>query len=147
MLTSLITYNHDANLRIIDTFNKAGKEIPQAERLFSHILNAQQIWLSRINGESTSLDRFELQSVNDFTDIQNKCTEGLKATLQHKDLNSKITYRTSFGQEFTNSIADILYHIINHSTYHRGQIASIFRTNGIEPPVTDYIAMIRDIAL
>lgn len=146
MLNLLIAYNHDANFRVIDTFNKAGKEIPQAERLFSHILNAQQIWLNRINGVITPLDRFEPQAVNDFTLLQNKCTEGLKAVLEKKDLNSEITYRTSFGQEYTNSIADILYHIINHSTYHRGQIASIFRANSVEPPVTDYIAMRREIA-
>jgi len=143
MLEKLISYNHDANFRVIGTFNKAAKEIPEAERLFSHILNAQQIWLNRINGNAVSLDRFEPQLVKDFTALQDKCTAGLKAVLQQKDLNSEITYRTSVGEEFTNNISDILFHIINHSTYHRGQIASIFRVNGLEPPVTDFIAMIR----
>ncbi|QLH28398.1 MAG: hypothetical protein HWD63_02710 [Candidatus Parvibacillus calidus] len=34
---------------------------------------------------------------------------------------------------------DIIFHIINHSTYHRGQIAMEFRQSGLEPLNTDYI--------
>jgi uncharacterized damage-inducible protein DinB len=40
---------------------------------------------------------------------------------------------------FTNTIKDILFHIINHSTNHRGQIAVDFRNNGLEPLVLDYV--------
>ena len=43
------------------------------------------------------------------------------------------------GNLFENKIDDILFHIINHSTYHRGQIMMLFRESGLEPIFSDYI--------
>ncbi len=40
---------------------------------------------------------------------------------------------------FTNVIQDVLFHFINHSTYHRGQIAIQMKEAGLEPIATDYI--------
>jgi uncharacterized damage-inducible protein DinB len=51
----------------------------------------------------------------------------------------RIKYEDSEGKHFTRSLQDILFHIINHSTHHRGQILMDFRANGIEPPKQDYI--------
>jgi len=50
-----------------------------------------------------------------------------------------IVYSNSKGETFTNLVKDIIFHIINHSTYHRGQIAMEFRQSGLEPLNTDYI--------
>lgn len=55
------------------------------------------------------------------------------------DLQHPVTYTTFKGDLFTHSVLDILYHIINHSTYHRGQIALEFRKGRIDPLLTDYI--------
>ena len=55
------------------------------------------------------------------------------------DLTATMSYTNSKGQTFSNSIRDILFHVINHSTYHRAQIATEFKQNGLEPLVTDYI--------
>ena len=50
-----------------------------------------------------------------------------------------VHYTNTNGQAFDNSVRDILFNVINHSTYHRGQIAREFREYGPEPLVTDYI--------
>jgi uncharacterized damage-inducible protein DinB len=55
------------------------------------------------------------------------------------DLNKTIKCKTTRGDVFTSSVQDILFNIINHSTYHRGQIATEFRRTGIEPLLTDYV--------
>ena len=57
----------------------------------------------------------------------------------HYDLNSPIHYRNTKGKEFSNSVDDILYHIINHSTYHRGQLMSELKSQGVMPISTDFI--------
>ncbi|WP_414711827.1 DinB family protein [Sphingobacterium sp. UBA1498] len=44
---------------------------------------------------------------------------------------------------FHNKVNDILLHVFNHGTYHRAQIASEMRRNGVEPINTDYITFIR----
>jgi uncharacterized damage-inducible protein DinB len=55
------------------------------------------------------------------------------------ELAQTIQYSNSKGQPFKNSAGDILFQVINHSTYHRGQIATEFRQSGLEPLLTDYI--------
>ncbi|MXV17131.1 DinB family protein [Hufsiella ginkgonis] len=44
----------------------------------------------------------------------------------------------------TNSVVDIIYHVTNHSTYHRGQVATQFRLHEIACPATDYIWLKRN---
>jgi uncharacterized damage-inducible protein DinB len=50
-----------------------------------------------------------------------------------------IAYKNTRGESFENSVRDILFHINNHSTHHRAQIAARIREAGITPPTSDYI--------
>jgi hypothetical protein len=59
--------------------------------------------------------------------------------ISNYDFSTIISYKNTKGLEFNNNIGDILYHIINHSTYHRGQISVEFRKNNLEPIPSDYI--------
>lgn len=61
------------------------------------------------------------------------------AILVNVSLDGSIHYANSTGRQFTNTVGDILFHIINHSTYHRGQLATEFRRSRLDPLVTDYI--------
>jgi uncharacterized damage-inducible protein DinB len=54
-------------------------------------------------------------------------------------LESTVNYSNSKGAHFQNSVRDVFYHIINHSSYHRAQIATLFKQGGLEPINTDYI--------
>lgn len=60
-----------------------------------------------------------------------------------RPLTDVVKYSNTKGQEFSNSLYDILLHLFNHGTYHRGQIATDMRRNGLEPLNTDYITMVR----
>jgi uncharacterized damage-inducible protein DinB len=55
------------------------------------------------------------------------------------DMEAWITYKNSSGAKLSDKTKDILFHIINHSTYHRAQIALLLREQGIDPINTDYI--------
>ncbi|WP_379084396.1 DinB family protein [Pedobacter sp. UC225_65] len=46
--------------------------------------------------------------------------------------------------QYTGIVKDILFHVFNHSTYHRAQIATLFKESGITPPVTDFIILKRN---
>jgi uncharacterized damage-inducible protein DinB len=62
----------------------------------------------------------------------------------NKFLEKRVKYQNTKGEKFENSIKDITTHVINHSTYHRAQIAQhIKRANGT-PAVTDYIVYQRE---
>ncbi|WP_423148536.1 DinB family protein [Rubrolithibacter danxiaensis] len=143
MLEELLKYNHVANNEFIAVFSKAGVPVVDAERLFSHILNAADIWVSRIKKLPSNYDRFELHPVKNFDQLENDSYTALTGILTGFDLSSDVIYKIGTGEEFTSRVSDILFHIVNHSTYHRGQIASIFRRQDIEPPVTDYVLLKR----
>ncbi len=57
-----------------------------------------------------------------------------------------VRYRTTSGDEFANTVEDILMHVALHGSYHRGQVARIVRGEGGTPLATDYILRIRGAA-
>lgn len=144
MLLDLINYTQLADRRIIDVFLQAETAMPEAQNIFSHILNAQCIWLNRIQNKEPTCDRFQLQPIDVFEDMHNQNCKDMLHVLHNHDMKELIVYKNSSGEPFSNAVHDILFHIVNHSTYHRAQVATQFRLNNIQPPVTDYIAYKRD---
>jgi uncharacterized damage-inducible protein DinB len=65
------------------------------------------------------------------------------AAADAETLAREIEYRTSAGQAFRNSVADILSHVALHGSYHRGQIALLTRQGGGAPVPTDYVVYAR----
>lgn len=63
--------------------------------------------------------------------------EELRPTLTPERLNTVLTLR-AVGRTFTLPRWAMLRHIVNHSSYHRGQIASKLKRFGIEQPNTDF---------
>lgn len=145
---NLLDYNNWANQRafisIADTFGIDER----AYELFSHIIAAQKIWLSRIlkNGDNpisswTKFDKKETQIL--LSSIHNDWMNYLSES-DVEQFTEKINYKNSRGDEHTKKVADIITHVINHSTYHRGQIAIIVKACGGVPAVTDYIFYVQE---
>ena len=63
--------------------------------------------------------------------------EELRPTLTPERLNTVLTLR-AIGRTFTLPRWAILRHIVSHSSYHRGQVASKLKRFGIEQPITDF---------
>ena len=135
----IFEYHHHFNQKLSEEVEKHIGDLPnRSHPLFCHILNAHEIWNARIMGENAV-------SVNDLHGFE-KCrmmdTLNFKKTLnilENNDLNKIISYKNSKGEPFSNSIRNILFHVSNHSTHHKGQIISDFRQKGINPIVTDYL--------
>ncbi|MDG3584117.1 DinB family protein [Galbibacter pacificus] len=136
----LFEYSHHFNQELSDIFiDKPDKTSEKAVKLFNHLLNAHQIWNNRINPEQPTFGVWELHDTKDLKNIDKINYEQTMQILDKFDLNGNLNYTNTKGQVFNNSIQNICFHIINHSTYHRGQIATEFKLHGIEPLVTDYI--------
>jgi uncharacterized damage-inducible protein DinB len=63
--------------------------------------------------------------------------EELRPTLTPEQLNNVLTLH-AIGRTFTLPRWAMLRHIVNHATYHRGQVASKLKRFGMEPPNTDF---------
>jgi uncharacterized damage-inducible protein DinB len=70
--------------------------------------------------------------------MANNKTE-LKNILAQYDLETKFDYTNIKGEAFTSKLIDIVSHVSNHHTHHRGQIVRKIRESGLEPPQTDLI--------
>jgi uncharacterized damage-inducible protein DinB len=138
--TELFQYSNDTNQQLIDLIGRQGEKTPaNVIRLFSHLLNAHHVWNARITKSEQHYGIWQLHAASDFGNINQQNIEQTVRILNSRDLEEIIAYTTSKGDPFTNSIKTILFQVINHSTYHRGQIALELRQAGIDPPLTDYI--------
>lgn len=136
----LFEYSHYYNEKLSDIFNKDSEKLnDRTIKLFSHILNAHHIWNSRIMATKSKYSVWEVHSHQILHELNNYNLNTTCSILDNCDLNKLIMYSNSMGNRFENKTRDILFHIVNHSTYHRGQIAAQFRAIGIEPLSTDYI--------
>lgn len=138
-MVDLFTYTYHFNKEMIRIMaehrEKMGGDIIG---LINHTLNAQQIWNSRILGGIS----FEVWQINPFENLndinQQNFTRSIEI-IEKYDIDQRIQYRNSKGTKFDNTVFEMLFQAINHSTYHRGQINSLLKRNGIEPVLTDYI--------
>ncbi len=136
----LFQYNNHFNQEVISVLTEnPEKASEKCIKLLSHILNVQQIWNCKIRPDQLPYGTWEIHQIQNFYEIDRKNFEHSTLILDKFDLNQIIQHSNSKGQIFNNSVRDILFQIINHSTYHRGQIATEFRQSGLEPLLTDYI--------
>jgi len=140
LFKELFEYNHHYNQKLALVFAEHGDKIPEKSmKWFSHILNAHRVWNSRILTVENKFAVWQLHEMDELIGIDRTNYFDSLKILDEKKLETEVNYLTSKGEPFTNSIRDILFHVINHSTYHRGQVAADFREHGLEPMVTDYV--------
>ncbi|WP_318312351.1 DinB family protein [Flagellimonas crocea] len=108
--------------------------------LFSHILNAHHIWNQRILGEPTEFGVWDVHPLSQWEDIHYENQRTSFEIVSNSDtFEERVEYVNSQGNNFSNQLKDILFHIINHSTHHRGQIMVELRNSGIAPRPLDYV--------
>lgn len=136
----LFDYNFFCNKKLIEEFKGAKKMPEKSVSLFSHILDAHHIWNARLQGKLPAYEVWQLQPVKEWSDIHYENQRNTFEIITNTDnFEKRIDYENSEGRVYSNTIKDILYHMINHSTHHRGQIAMDLRNHKMEPLLLDYI--------
>lgn len=135
-----------ADQRVQESLVDARNPPPHTLDLMAHLVATEHVWLARLRGEAPDLAPWPQLSLNQCAELSARSAEELSALIESLDeiaLDGGVTYRNSLGDEYTNSVADILIHVALHGSYHRGQIAAAIRAGGDTPATTDYIAMVR----
>ena len=136
-----------ANQRILKTLQNIEGENHEVSRLFSHILLAEKVWITRLRGlDSSQLPIWLEVDLEVCAELVMQNEESLTTFityLENADLDNLISYTNSKGTEFKNSVRDILTHVALHGQYHRGQINSRLRADGLEPVNIDFITFVR----
>ncbi len=140
----LFEYNYSTNKKLSEFLLTHQKQIPdKVIQLSCHISNAHFIWNSRILGKQTQLVPWNIFPIVELKEREEVNHESTKMILDQIDLDQSITYTNSLGDSYKKRVADILTHVVNHSTYHRGQIALLLRENGQNPIPSDFILFAR----
>lgn len=143
-LEELFEYNFEMNNRLIKVISEKNEILPEKVLfLFSHIHNAHHIWNCRILKITSEVKVFDVHKIETIKQSNENNLKQTKEILEKYNLDEVVEYTTSTGDKYKNTIRDILFHIVNHSTYHRAQIATLFRSSGITPIPTDYITFKR----
>lgn len=141
----LFTYDEWAVARSLGTID--GEFESKAKLLLSHILLAEKIWLTRLNGQDSSgIPTFQEFPIGDCEKMAADVHRGYMEfidSLSENDLDSSITYKNTKGEEFSTPIREVLSHVGLHGVYHRGQIAWLVREGGGAAVNTDYITFAR----
>lgn len=155
-----LAYNEWANTKVADVlrgvddpifFQENKSSFPSIAKTVLHIWDAQHIWLTRMQGgtmskwPSASFKGSKDDSLNGLIESSSE----LSAFLLSKPkafLATYYPYKNMKGEPFESTYDDTLFHIVNHSTYHRGQIITMLREAGIDQlPSTDLIHYLRSI--
>ena len=121
----------------------------KALQIWGHVQWARRMWLSRLGAaEPPSMDegmfptRSLAAALAECADVDRRWGDYL-AALTPEVLASICRYTSTEGVPYETGVADILTHVVNHATYHRGQVARLVAECGGAVAVTDYVAFAR----
>lgn len=124
---------------------------------WNHILVGDLLWLNRlavifpiINDaignwpKPTRLDQVLYSNLNELTQVRQELDELIIQwcdLLRESDSGDQLQYNNSQGEPQTKPLPDILQHLFNHQSHHRGQITALLSQLGVDYGATDFILM------
>jgi uncharacterized damage-inducible protein DinB len=144
----LFKYNDWATRAAANSLKGLEKKDERLGELLAHLVSAQKLWLNRVLNREivvTLWDKLPIQEcISQSTSVTAEWVNLLESYTD-KDLDKRIEYMNTRGEKYVNTLRDIIIHIINHSTYHRAQIAQSIKALGGKPAITDYIVYQREL--
>ncbi len=152
-IQALYDYNRWANAKVLEAVSKLSEEqfTKDIENSFRsvrdtlvHILSAEWIWLERWKDTSpkSMLNAAGYKTAvsvgKRWEPVESERAEFIR-TLAPERLHAVISYVNTRGQTFGYPLWQMMVHVVNHSTYHRGQITTLLRQVGAQPVSTDFL--------
>jgi uncharacterized damage-inducible protein DinB len=110
-----------------------------------HLVWAEMVWLGRVDSNTVAV--MQDLDMEGMLDVWRRCTEKWSQILESSsdegfEQHTPQYYNTK-GDAFQNSLAEIVFHVVDHASYHIGQLMSALRGLGIEPVQTNLIHYLR----
>lgn len=149
-LRLLLSYHDWANNRIFegivllpenDWTRELGGSFPTVQATAAHLVGVEWIWVERWQGRNpTTVPAWmNAPSAAQLRAISTEVEAQRKLLVNSTGITQNITYRLFNGTKHTDTFGALLHHLVNHATYHRGQLAGMLRQLGKKPPSTDLL--------
>lgn len=115
-----------------------------------HTMSAEWMWFTRLNGTSPESmfnpDDFPTREAirARWDEIERDVVHAYVNTLDDTKLTSMFTYTTTSGMSHTQSVGEILLHIVNHGTDHRAQTLAMLHQIGAATVEQDFVFYLRE---
>jgi len=158
-LRTLLDYHYWARDRLLEAverlpaeqFTRAmGGSFASLRDTLAHIYSAEWIWYSRWQGESPKAmlrgDMFpSLDAIRNAWKEHEAKMRTFLGSLDESGIHRVIEYKTTDGQAVASVFWQMFQHVVNHASYHRGQVTTLLRQLGAAPPKgMDLITFYRD---
>lgn len=135
-------YEYWANHLTVKSIKQANEPDERVFKLISHVVASHSIWLSRIKGEKPNIGGWDLMTLDECLERSKNNHEDFTQYLNssnQEEFERHIHFKV-YDKESKITVGDMIIHLINHSSYHRGQIIAELKGK-LEPlPLTTYIA-------
>ena len=137
----LYQYNAWSNLRVLNCLTRQQVNDEKILSIMGHIVAAQFLWLHRIKGlPPAPVKLWGEYTLPQLTTMANEASTLWLAFIDKtENFNFDLEYINYVGEPYITNVEMIMIHLVNHSSYHRAQIALLLRQKGFEPINTDFI--------
>jgi uncharacterized damage-inducible protein DinB len=150
---AMYRYNSWATARVLDAVSPLGEadftrdlknSYGSIRDTLTHMVWAEWIWLERLKGVSprTVFSPAEFPTVDSLRERFHAVATERSVFLDEltgERLNEVIEYQNLKGETWRYPLWQALHHVVNHATYHRGQVTTMLRQLGAEPLATDFL--------
>ena len=107
----------------------------------THISRADQAWLLRVTGNPNPQFATEtsLAALQTEWPALHERWKVWALGLTDQTALAEITYQDLKGRTWKQPLWQLLLHVVNHGTHHRGQVSGFLRTMGHAPPPLDLV--------
>jgi uncharacterized damage-inducible protein DinB len=116
----------------------------------NHLLLAEELWHGRCVGEPFEVAGLDTELEPDRARLEQALYRSARrwqawlGALDEDALAAPLVYRTLAGAEFSNTRMEILGHVFNHASHHRGQVSTALTRRALATPVMDLIDFLRN---
>jgi uncharacterized damage-inducible protein DinB len=157
-MRELLTFNAWANRRILGAAGALTQEqftqqivssFRSVQETLQHIAGAELAWMERVQGRSpekmpAAPENRDLKTLESLWSPLLSLMEEYGRGLTQERLDELVDYKTfSFG-DARSPRWQMLQHMVNHGTYHRGQVITMLRQLGAKSVGTDMIMFYRE---
>ena len=139
--TAILLSEEQINTEIVSSF-------PSVYKTFLHLMEVEYVWWERL--KLTEHDTPSGWFTGDFTELSKKLLELSRQwqewieSANEVNITHVFAYQNSKKEHFKQPVYEMLLHLFNHQTFHRGQIITMLRQLGLDKiPPTDFIVFSR----